>query len=69
MNKLIKEKNRDKEQPLTSKIGWKCPFSLDIVDKNSPTRQIICENCGSLFKTNENSNYCLECKEIFYDEP
>jgi hypothetical protein len=66
---LIKEKNEDNEQALKSKMGWKCSLSLDMVNKKSSLRQIICENCGTLFKTNKNSNYCLECKEIFYDEP
>jgi hypothetical protein len=69
MNKLIKAKNQDEKQLLTNKIGRNCPFSSDIVNKKSLTKQSICENCGKLFKTNNNSNYCLECKEIFYDEP
>ncbi len=66
---MIKAKNQDEKRLLANKIGQNCPFSLDIVDKNSSTRQSICENCGKLFKTNKNSNYCSECKELFYDEP
>jgi len=60
---LIKEKNEKK-----IKNGWKCPFSLNN-DKKSSLKQIMCKGCGAMFKSNNNSNYCLECKEIFYDEP
>lgn len=49
-------------------MDWKCPLSLN-KDKKSPLKQIICKGCGTMFKSNYNSNYCLECKEIFYDEP
>ncbi len=68
---LINETNGNKEfeQALKSKMSWKCSCSLDTVDKKSSLRQIICKGCGTMFKTNKNSNYCLECKEIFYDEP
>ena len=37
-------------------------------DKKSSLKQ-ICKGCGKLFKNNYNSIYCLECEEIFYDEP
>ncbi len=60
---MIKEKNKEKR-----KMDWKCPLSLN-KDKKSPLKQIICKGCGTMFKSNYNSNYCLECKEIFYDEP
>ncbi len=60
---MIKEKNEKK-----IKNGLKCPFSLKNDKKSSP-KQIICKGCGTMFKSNYNSNYCLECKEIFYDEP
>lgn len=74
VNNLIKEKNLDKEQKLKGKIDWKCSCSLymvdkKLVDKKSPLRQIICKGCGTMFNANKNSNYCLECNEIFYDEP
>ncbi|ADZ10363.1 hypothetical protein Metbo_2146 [Methanobacterium lacus] len=60
---MIKEKNEKK-----IKDDWKCPFSLKN-DKKSSLKQIICKGCDTMFKSNYNSNYCLECKEIFYDEP
>jgi hypothetical protein len=64
---LIKETNENKE--FKSKIGRECSCTLEIMDKESSLRQIICLGCGTMFKTNKDSNYCLECKEIFYDEP
>ena len=60
---MIKEKNEKK-----IKNSLKCPFSLKN-DKKSSLKQIMCKGCGTMFKSNYNSNYCLECKEIFYDEP
>jgi hypothetical protein len=60
---LIKEKNEEKR-----KMDWKCSCSLNN-DKKSSLKQVVCKGCGTMFKSNDNSNYCLECKEIFYDEP
>jgi hypothetical protein len=60
---LIKEKNEEKV-----KTSFKCPFSLKN-DKKSSLTQIICKGCGKIFNNNNNSIYCLECEEIFYDEP
>jgi hypothetical protein len=59
---LIKEKNEEKRNK-----GFKCPFSLKNDKKSS--LKLICKGCGKLFKNNYNSIYCLECEEIFYDEP
>ncbi len=69
--KMVKMADEDKAFEQTSKdnIGWKCPFSLETPNKKISLRQNICKGCGKLFKTNINSDYCLKCKEIFYDEP
>ncbi len=66
MNKEIAE---DKSFQTGRKSGLKCPFSPDMMDKKSSLRQIVCKGCGTMFKTNKNSNYCLECETLFYDEP
>jgi hypothetical protein len=63
---LIKESRGNTE--LDSKSEWTCPYSPDIENKIS-IKEIICKGCGIIFKTNANSNYCIECKKIFYDEP
>jgi len=53
MNKEIAE---DKSFQTGRKSGLKCPFSPDMMDKKSSLRQIVCKGCGTMFKTNKNSN-------------
>lgn len=62
---MVKETAEDKafEQELKGKMGWKCPCSLDIVDKESDLKEIVCKGCGKVFKTNTNSEYCFDCKK------
>jgi hypothetical protein len=59
-----KEIDKDKafEQALKGKMGWKCSCSLDIVDKKSSLKQVICKGCGKLFKTNKDTEYCFRCE-------
>lgn len=49
--------------------NWKCPFSPELWEEKSSLNEIICNGCGTVFKSDENSNYCSKCNEIFYDEP
>lgn len=60
----MKETPEDKafEQELKGKMGWKCSCSLDIVDKESSLKRVICRSCGKLFKTNRNTKYCFKCE-------
>ncbi|MGL6298843.1 MAG: hypothetical protein ACRC1M_06740 [Methanobacteriaceae archaeon] len=60
---MPKEKDEDKafEAALKGKMGWKCSCSLDIVDKDSSLITVTCKNCGKVFKTNKNKEYCMDC--------
>lgn len=51
------------EAELKGKMGWKCACSLDIVDKKSSLKQINCKNCGKLFKTNRDTDLCMDCQK------
>lgn len=59
------ESDEDKafEQKLKGKMGWKCSCSLDIVDKDTSLREIRCKNCGKIFKTNREVDYCFDCEK------
>jgi hypothetical protein len=60
---MVKEIDEDKafEQKLKGKMGWKCSCSLDIVDKESSLKQVVCKGCGKSFKTNKDAEYCFAC--------
>ncbi len=62
---MSRELDEDKafEQKLKGKMGWKCSCSLDIIDKESTLQQIICKNCGKIFKTNRKTDYCFKCEK------
>lgn len=62
---MSKELDEDKafEQKLKGKMGWKCSCSLDIVDKDTSLREIRCKNCGKIFKTNRDADYCFDCEK------
>jgi len=62
---MPKEIDEDKafEQALKGKMGWKCSCSLDIVDKKSSLRSVVCKNCGKSFKTNRDAELCFECEK------
>lgn len=49
------------EAELKGKMGWKCACSLDIVDKKSSLREVQCEGCGKIFKTNRDTKLCFDC--------
>lgn len=49
------------EAELKGKMGWKCACSLDIVDKKSSLREVQCESCGKIFKTNRDTKLCFDC--------
>lgn len=61
---MAKDSKVDKafEAELKGKMGWKCSCSLDIVDKKSTLKQIICKNCGKIFKTNSDTDLCMDCR-------
>ena len=56
-------------EALEDKLGRKYFCSIELMDEKSSNRQTICSGCGTIIKSNKNSNYCSECEEIFYDEP
>ncbi|MGZ7160102.1 MAG: hypothetical protein ACXVHR_06495 [Methanobacterium sp.] len=60
---MVEEDKIDKEfeAQLKGKMGWKCSCSLDIVDKKSALKSVICKGCGKVFKTNRNTEYCFKC--------
>jgi hypothetical protein len=60
-----KEMDEDKafEQALKGKMGWKCSCSLDIVDKKSSLKEVVCKNCGKTFKTNKDTKLCFDCEK------
>jgi hypothetical protein len=62
---MVKKTSEDQafEQELKGKMGWKCSCSLDIVDKESSLREIVCKGCGKVLKTNSNREYCFDCKK------
>lgn len=59
-----KEYDEDKafEQALKGKMGWKCSCSLEIVDKKSSLKEVICQECGKRFKTNRETFICITCQ-------
>ncbi|MGF7117080.1 hypothetical protein [Methanobacterium oryzae] len=61
---MAKDMDIDKEfeAQLKGKMGWKCSCSLDIVDKESTLRTVTCKNCGKVFKTNRNTEFCFKCE-------
>lgn len=61
----MKETDEDRafEQKLKGKMGWKCSCSLEIVDKKSALKELVCKNCGKVFKTNRNTEYCFDCEK------
>ena len=60
---MKKEFDADKafEQKLKGKMGWKCSCALEIVDKHSSLREVICKKCGKIFKTNRDTELCFQC--------
>ncbi len=62
---MVKENDIDKEFEalLKGKMGWKCSCSLDIIDKESSLKSVVCKGCGKAFKTNRNTNYCFKCEK------
>ncbi|HML04800.1 MAG TPA: hypothetical protein VK426_03400 [Methanobacterium sp.] len=61
---MVKDDKIDKEfeAQLKGKMGWKCSCSLDIIDKESSLRSVVCKGCGKSFKTNRDTNYCFKCE-------
>ena len=61
---MAKDTDIDKEfeAQLKGKMGWKCSCSLDIIDKESTLRTVTCKNCGRVFKTNRNTEFCFKCE-------
>jgi len=61
---MVKDTEIDKEfeAQLKGKMGWKCSCSLDIIDKKSDLRSVTCKNCGKIFKTNRDTEYCFKCE-------
>ncbi|MDI6723385.1 MAG: hypothetical protein QMD61_01925 [Methanobacterium sp.] len=62
---MAKDTDIDKEfeAQLKGKMGWKCSCSLDIIDKESTLRTVTCKNCGKVFKTNRDTEYCFKCEK------
>lgn len=54
--------DKEFEAQLKGKMGWKCACSLDIIDKESSLRSVVCKGCGKVFKTNRDTNYCFKCE-------
>jgi DNA-directed RNA polymerase subunit RPC12/RpoP len=61
---MVNEIYEDKafEQELKGKMGWKCSCSLEIIDKKSSLRDVRCKNCGKVFKTNRDTQFCFNCE-------
>jgi len=61
---MVRDTEIDKEfeAQLKGKMGWKCSCSLDIVDKESTLKSVICKKCGKVFKTNRDTNFCFKCE-------
>jgi Zn finger protein HypA/HybF involved in hydrogenase expression len=61
---MVEDDKIDKEfeAQLKGKMGWKCSCSLDIIDKESTLRSVVCKSCGKVFKTNRNTDYCFKCE-------
>jgi len=55
--------DKEFEAQLKGKMGWKCACSLDIVDKKSELRSVICKKCGKTFKTNRDTEFCFKCEK------
>ena len=53
--------DKEFEAQLKGKMGWKCSCSLDIIDKESSLRSVVCKGCGKVFKTNRDTDYCFKC--------
>jgi len=62
---MVEDDKIDKEfeAMLKGKMGWKCSCSLDIVDKRSKLKSVTCKECGKIFKTNRNTEYCFKCEK------
>ena len=62
---MTKEIDEDKafEAALKGKMGWKCPCSLEIMDKKSALIDLSCKKCGKTFKSNEKKDYCMDCSK------
>jgi len=54
--------DKEFEAQLKGKMGWKCACSLDIIDKKSSLRSVVCKKCGKVFKTNRDTDYCFKCE-------
>ncbi len=61
---MVKDTDIDKEFEalLKGKMGWKCSCSLDIIDKESTLKSVTCKNCGKVFKTNRDTDFCFKCE-------
>ncbi|MDI6725000.1 MAG: hypothetical protein QMD61_10185 [Methanobacterium sp.] len=57
------EIDKEFEAQLKGKMGWKCPCSLEIVDKESELKTVTCKKCGKTFKTNRVTEYCFDCEK------
>ena len=57
------EIDKEFEAQLKGKMGWKCPCSLDIIDKESTLKQVNCKKCGKIFKTNRETDLCFNCEK------
>ena len=65
-DRIMSEREFDEkafEQSLKGKMGWKCPCSLEIVDKKSELKTVQCKNCGKIFKTNKDTDLCFDCEK------
>jgi len=62
---MSKEIDEDKafEAALKGKMGWKCPCALDIVDKKSALTELVCKDCGKIFKSNVEKDFCFNCSK------
>ena len=54
--------DKEFEAQLKGKMGWKCACSLDIIDKKPMLKSVTCKDCGKVFKTDRNTNYCFKCE-------
>ncbi|MGC9516688.1 MAG: hypothetical protein ACP5C3_03200 [Methanomicrobiales archaeon] len=62
MEKNHGDVDKEFEAQLKGKMGWKCSCSLDIVEKKSVLKEVKCKECGKIFKTNRDSDYCYSCE-------
>ncbi len=64
LKKKYAEETLDRNAKATVQWNYNCSIKAAKfqIKKESLIKQITCENCGMIFKTNRNSKLCYECE-------